>query len=389
MNRFGKYAALAAVGTLAFTACGGGTTTSGSSSSTSTSTSTASGDASTGGADAAAAALACPSGKLVGGGSTAQKLAMETLTSDYASECGNKGTIEYSGTGSGQGIKDFYNKQIDFAGSDSALKSKANSDGVIEVDKATARCGGNPAWNLPMVVGPISFAYNLEGLDNLVLTPAVVADIFNGKITTWNDKAIADLNKDATLPSDKISVFFRSDESGTSENVQKYLAAAATSNWKAEPAKKWAGASGEGKKGSQGVAEGISGTKGGFGYIEWKYAKDSQLGVAAIDNGDGPVELSAESAGKAVESAEVTGTGNDLGLKLKYTENGAGAYPVILVTYEIACSKGLDADKTALLKDYLSYMVSTDVQEGLPDLGYAPLPESLRTKVETAVQAIS
>lgn len=379
MIRFGKLAALAAVGTLTFTACGGSTESS-------TSTTSAAGTTT---ATAAAAALACPTGKLVGGGSTAQKLAMETLTSDYAAECGNKGTIEYSGTGSGQGIKDFYNKQIDFAGSDSALKSEANSDGVIEVDKAKARCSNNAAWNLPMVVGPIAFAYNLDGVDSLVLTPEVVAQIFNGKITTWNDKAIADLNSGVTLPSDKISVFFRSDDSGTSENIQKYLAAAATTNWKTEPAKKWAGTAGEGKKGSQGVADGIASTKGGFGYVEWKYAKDSQLGVSQIDNGDGAVELSAESAGKAVESATVTGTGNDLGLKLKYTDNGAGAYPVILVTYEIACSKGLDADKTALLKDYLSYMVSTDTQESLPDLGYAPLPESLRTKVETAVQAIS
>ena len=126
MIRFGKLAALAAVGTLTFTACGGSTESS-------TSTTSAAGTTS---ATAAAAALACPTGKLVGGGSTAQKLAMETLTSDYAAECGNKGTIEYSGTGSGQGIKDFYNKQIDFAGSDSALKTKANADGVIEADKA-------------------------------------------------------------------------------------------------------------------------------------------------------------------------------------------------------------------------------------------------------------
>ena len=386
MNRTGKFAALALLGTLSFTACGGGSTPATSNTSNNSAAPAASGSAA-GGTNAAA--LACPAGKLVAGGSTAQKLAMETLTSAYSKECGGKGTIEYSGTGSGQGIKDFYNKQIDFAGSDSALKTKANADGVIEADKAKARCDGAEAWNLPMVVGPVALAYNLKGVDKLVLTPALTADIFNGKITMWNDPAIAKINEGTTLPATKISVFFRSDDSGTSENVQKYLAAAAPTNWTAAPAKKWAGKVGEGKKGSQGVAEGIKGLEGGFGYDEWKYAKDSQLGVAQLDNGAGAVELNAESAGKAVEGAEVSGTGNDMALKLKYSGTEAGAYPLILVTYEIVCSKGLEADKTALLKDYLGYMVSADIQASLPDSGYAPLPESMRTKVEAAVKAIA
>lgn len=386
MNRTGKFAALALLGTLSFTACGGGSTPATSNTSNNSAAPAASGSAA-GGTNAAA--LACPAGKLVAGGSTAQKLAMETLTSAYSKECGGKGTIEYSGTGSGQGIKDFYNKQIDFAGSDSALKTKANADGVIEADKAKARCGGAEAWDLPMVVGPVALAYNLKGVDKLVLTPALTADIFNGKITMWNDPAIAKINEGTTLPATKISVFFRSDDSGTSENVQKYLAAAAPTNWTAAPAKKWAGKVGEGKKGSQGVAEGIKGLEGGFGYDEWKYAKDSQLGVAQLDNGAGAVELNAESAGKAVEGAEVSGTGNDMALKLKYSGTEAGAYPLILVTYEIVCSKGLEADKTALLKDYLGYMVSADIQASLPDSGYASLPESMRTKVEAAVKAIA
>ena len=207
MTRLAKLAALAAVGTLSLTACGGGTTvTTTAATSAATSTSTA-------------ATLACPTGKLVGGGSTAQKLAMETLTSNYAAECGNKATIEYSGTGSGAGIKDFYNGQIDFAGSDSALKSEPNKDNVIETDKVEARCSA-PGWNLPLVVSPVAFAYNLTGVDALTLTPAVIADIFNGRITAWNDTAIAALNSGVTLPDTKISPFFRSDESGTSENMQ-------------------------------------------------------------------------------------------------------------------------------------------------------------------------
>ncbi|HSN42831.1 MAG TPA: substrate-binding domain-containing protein, partial [Propionibacteriaceae bacterium] len=149
-KRLSRLAALVALGTLGLTACGGTTTTTVPQASTTTSSATTS--------------LVCPAGKIVGGGSTAQKLAMETLTSDYSAECGGKATIEYAGTGSGAGIKDFYNGQLDFAGSDSALKSEPNKDNVVETAKVEARCTA-PGWNLPIVVSPVAFAYNLAGVD--------------------------------------------------------------------------------------------------------------------------------------------------------------------------------------------------------------------------------
>lgn len=88
-------------------------------------------------------------------------------------------------------------------------------------------------------------------------------------------------------------------------------------------------------------------------------------------------------------AAKSDGTGNDLRLKLDYTTKEAGAYPVLLVTYEIVCSKGLDADKTSLLKSFLTYFSSTDTQKGLEEIGYAPLPDEVRTKVDAAIKAIS
>ena len=121
--------------------------------------------------------------------------------------------------------KAFIAKQVDFAGSDSALKTEAK-DGKVEADDAKAACG-SPAWNLPMVTGPIAIAYNVKGVDNLVLNADVAAKIFDGKIATWNYPAIASLNKGVTLPAIPIKVYFRSDESGTTENFTKYLKAAA------------------------------------------------------------------------------------------------------------------------------------------------------------------
>src|SRR4029450_3814847 len=125
-------------------------------------------------------------------------------------------------------------------------------------------------------------------------------------------------NSGVNLPNQKISVFYRSDESGTTENFMKYLAGAAPKDFRAEPSKTWSGKTGQGAAKSSGVAQGVKSTPGGVGYVEWSNAKDNNPGVAQVDNGGGPVELTADSAGKAIEAAQPAGTGNDLRLKLDY-----------------------------------------------------------------------
>ncbi|MEV0283313.1 phosphate ABC transporter substrate-binding protein PstS [Kribbella sp. NPDC050820] len=362
--------AVASLGVLALSACGSDPEPSGSSS-----------------PEGSASTADCPQGTLNAEGSSAQKNAIEEVIAKYNEKCADV-TVNYNPTGSGAGIKQFNAAQVDFAGSDSALKTEA-SDGDSEAATAAKRCQNNPALNLPMVIGPVAIAYNLDGVDKLVLDGATAAKIFQGSIKTWNDPAIAKLNAGVTLPGDPISVFFRSDESGTTENFTKYLAAAGGGAWTGKPAKKWTG-TGAGKEKSAGVAEGVKSTKNSITYVEWSYAVDNKLGVAQVDNGSGsPVELTAESAGKALAAAKVKGTGNDLSMSLDYATKEAGAYPIILVTYEIACSKGLAAEKTALVKSFLSYFASTEGQASLTELNYAPLPDEIRTKVDAAVQAIS
>ena len=365
----------ALVSSLALTACGSDDNSSTASSSASD---TASASAST--------AADCFTGTLNAEGSSAQKNAIEEAIASYGTACSGA-TINYNPTGSGAGIKQFLAGQVDFAGSDSALKTASADGSETEVAKAAAYCG-SPAWNIPMVTGPIAVAYNVKGVNSLTLTPAVTADIFSGKITTWNDPAIAAVNPGATLPATAIKVFFRSDESGTTENFTKYLKGAAGDAWAADPAKKWSGI-GEGKEKSAGVAEGVKSTDGGVTYVEWSYAKDNSLGVAKIDNGGGAVELTGASVGKAVAAAKQDGEGNDLRLKLDYATKEAGAYPILLVTYEIVCSKGKDAAKQANIKAFLTHFASPEVQKGLEEIGYAPLPADVQTKVEAAVAAVS
>jgi phosphate transport system substrate-binding protein len=328
----------------------------------------------------------CPSGTLTAEGSSAQKNAIEQVISDYQDKCDGV-TVDYNPSGSGSGIKQFNAGLVDFAGSDSALKSE-EKDGVIETDAAKKRCENNDAWNLPMVVGPIAVAYNVDGVDDITFDAKTLAGIFSGKITKWNDPAIAASNDGVTLPDAAIQVFFRNGESGTTENFTKYLqGSAGTSAWPDEPGKTWTGV-GSGKEGSDQVAAAVKATTNSITYVEWSYATDAEISVAKIDNGAGAVELSGDSAGLAVAAAKSAGSGNDLKLQLDYATKTKGAYPIVLVTYEIACSKGLPADKAALVKSFLAFYASEDEQKSLTDLGYAPLPDDVRTKVAAAVDAL-
>ena len=362
----------ALIGSLALSACG---------SDNNTSSSAAPGASSS---DSSAKA-ACAKGTLNGEGSSAQKNAIEEAIRTYQDSC-EGATVNYASTGSGAGVKQFLGGQVDFGGSDSALKTVA-ADGKVETEEAAKTCG-SPAWNLPMVTGPVTFAYNVKGVDKLTMTPDVAAKIFNGVITSWNDPAIAKINPGVTLPSEPIKVFFRSDESGTTDNFTKWLHAAAPASWPAEPGKKWTG-KGEGKPQNTGVATAVKDTEGGVTYAEWSYAKDNKLGIAQIDNGGGAVELNAESVGKMIATATQVGKGNDLSLKLDYATKEAGAYPINLVTYEIVCSKAKDPAKVELLKAFLKHFSSVDTQKSLEDIGYAPLPAEVQAKVATAIDALS
>jgi phosphate transport system substrate-binding protein len=177
----------------------------------------------TGTGTASAKADCAGKNSLTGEGSTAQQNAIAELNKVWGQVCSGK-TLAYNPTGSGAGVDQFIAKQVDFAGSDSALKDD-------QVQKAADRCGGNPAWNLPLVFGPVALAYNIDGVDKLVVNADVLAKIFQGQITKWNDPAIAALNSGTSLPDADIKPVYRSDSSGTTDNFQKYLAAAAPQSW--------------------------------------------------------------------------------------------------------------------------------------------------------------
>ncbi|MGU3584468.1 phosphate ABC transporter substrate-binding protein PstS [Rhodococcus sp. C26F] len=338
--------------------------------------------------DASASAAACDGkSNLSGAGSSAQKNAMDQFVSTYIAVCSEKGTnvnVAYNPTGSGDGRTQFIANQIDFAGSDSAIKDE-------QAAQAAERCAGNPAWNLPLVFGPVALAYNVEGVDELVLNAETAAKIFNGSITKWNDPAIAALNEGAELPDANITPIVRSDSSGTTDNFQQYLETASNGAWTSGAGSDFTGGVGEGAKGSAGVAQAVSGSPNSITYVEKSFADQNGLSIAQIDNGSGPVELTEETAGKAIEGAEfVPASEGDLTLDLSsiFGSSEEGAYPLVLATYEIVCSAGYDADTAAAVKSFL-ISAANEGQEGLSEQGYVPLPDAFKTRLTESIDAIA
>ncbi|GAB3963034.1 phosphate ABC transporter substrate-binding protein PstS [Streptomyces sparsus] len=322
-------------------------------------------------------------GNLLASGSSAQKNAMDVWVQEYQEACPNT-KINYNPTGSGAGIQEFLQGKTTFAGSDSALKED-------EVAQSSEVCkDGGKAINLPMVGGPVAVGFNISGVDELVLDASTLAKIFDSKISKWDDEAIKKLNPDVDLPSTKIQAFHRSDESGTTDNFTDYLATAAPEDYPYEPAKAWAAKGGQSANGSAGVATNVKQTDGAIGYFELSYASGNDLKTVKLDTGAGdPVEATVENSSNGIAAGKIVGKDGDLAMELDYSTKEAGAYPIILVTYEIACDKGNKPENLEALKSFLNYTASEDGQKALADIDYAPVPDDVIKQVREAIGNLS
>ena len=362
--------ALAVTGALALTACGSDDT----------------GGNSDGGGSSNAAApsnVKCDDakGQLLADGSSAQKNAIDAWVKQFTAACQGI-QINYKGGGSGAGVTAFTQGQVAFAGSDSALKPD-------EVTASQKVCSGGQGIDLPMVGGPIAVGFNVNGVDNLVLDAKTLAKIFNNQITNWNDPAIKKLNPDAKLPDLKIQAFHRSDDSGTTDNFTKYLISTAKGDWPYDGGKTWQAKGGQSASGSSGVAQQVKQTNGAIGYFELSYAKDG-LKTVDLDTGAAqPVKATVDNATRAISEAKVVGTGKDLSLELNYGTKAEGAYPMVLVTYEIVCDKGNKSDTLPGTKAFLRYIASEDGQKILSENDYAPIPADIISQVRTTIEGLS
>ena len=362
--------ALAVSGALVLTACG---------SDNNTGTETEGGKTS-----AAASDVKCDGaeGQLRASGSSAQKNAMDLWVKNYMAACSGV-EINYNSSSSGEGIVAFNQGTVGFAGSDSALKPE-------EVADSKKICKTGQGINLPMVGGPIAIGFHVEGVDSLTLDASTLAKIFDSKIKKWNDPAIAKLNEGAELPDKAIQAFHRSEDSGTTQNLGKYLGAAAPSDWKYEAEKKWPAPGGQAASGSSGVASQVKAVDGSIGYFELSYAASQDITTVDINTGGAaPVKATSENASKAIAAAKVKGTGKDLALELDYTTKAEGAYPLVLVTYEVVCDAGNKAETLGTVKSFLTYTASDEGQKVLTDAGYAPIPAEINAKVRETISSLS
>ena len=366
---FGTTVAVAAIATVSLSACGSDNNATSSS-----------------GSDGGSSSNCAGKKSLKASGSSAQANAMTRFVTAYEAACPGF-TVNYTSSGSGAGVSEFIGGQTDFGGTDSPLNPEKG-----EVEKAKARCGGSDAWNLPMVFGPIAITYNVPGVDGIALDGPTAAKIFNGTVKSWDAPEIAALNQGKALPATPIVVIFRSDESGTTDNFQKYLDAASNGAWGKGAGKTFNGGTGEGAKGNEGTSAAIKSTPGSITYNEWSFAKNQGLQIANVitSAGPDPVVLSVESVGKSIEGVKIKGQGNDLVLDTSsfYNPTTPGAYPIVLGTYTVVCSKYPDSQVAPAVKAFLT-IARGKGQEGLTDNGYIPVPDSFKGKLSAAIDAIA
>ncbi|MEU7857682.1 phosphate ABC transporter substrate-binding protein PstS [Nonomuraea sp. NPDC049141] len=301
-----------------------------------------------------------------GSGSSAQKGAMDAWRAEFQRVHPDL-RVDYQANGSGAGIRDFIAGTTAFAGSDVAMQPR-------EQALADRRCGSR-AVHLPMLVGPIALAYNLPSTPDLKLSPATLTGIFSGRITTWDASEIAADNRGRRLPHVGIRLVHRSDESGTTHNFTTYLKAAG--GWPYQPSRKWP-APRQGVASSSGITQAVQRTTGSIGYVEYGFASNARLNTAKVRNAAGQfVALSPQSATRALEGARIVGENGDLVVEFDYLTRSRDAYPIIMITYEITCSKNSDP----LVRTFLRYTAGDGGQSYLSLYGYAPLPHDLLAKV--------
>jgi phosphate transport system substrate-binding protein len=357
---------------LILSACGGsGTTTTASSSGDTTTTAAASGSTTT-----AATQL---SADLLGAGASFPAPLYQEWIGEYMTNVQPGVSINYQSIGSGGGVEQFIGQQTDFGASDAFLTDE-------EMQAATDARGCDPI-HIPTVFGAVAIAYNVEGLDSLTLSGPVLADIFLGTITKWNDSAIADLNPGMTMPDEDIVVAHRSDGSGTTSIFTTYLSSVSNA-WANGPGHgktvEWPAKNSVGGEKNDGVTAAIQQNPGAVGYIELSYAIENDIPVAKMINDDGnAIEPTLESTAAAADGITIPDD-----LRFNILNVGGQGYPIAGATWLLAWECGYEANTAAALEDWITW----DLQNGdglARELLYSPLPDSLQERALAKVALIN
>lgn len=310
---------------------------------------------------------------LVGAGATFPAPLYQRWFSDIGGGTKNL-QIDYQGVGSGAGVERFVQGLVQFGASDVAMKDE-------EISKVA-----NGVLMLPMTAGSIVLAYNVPELAELKLSQQNLVDIFSGKITNWNDPALATDNPGITLPDLPIQVVYRSDGSGTTGVFTKNLSAMS---------EEWKNSIGEGKtvqwpvgigaKGNDGVTAQINQAPGAIGYVEYGYAKSANLKMADLQNKAGNfVKPTDAAAAKTLEAVELP---EDLRAFIT-NPDGADSYPIVTYSWVLAYQKYDNPEVAKSVEAMIQYGL-TEGQKISSELGYVPLPPAVVKKVAEKADQIS
>jgi phosphate transport system substrate-binding protein len=334
------------------------------------SSSSSSAPAASGGASSSSAAL---SGTLNGSGSSLQNTFQQAAIQAFKSVQSGM-TVNYNSVGSGTGRTNLAAGVVQYAGSDSPIP-----------DKEKANFKGKTVLYYPVLLSPIAMAYNLSGVTNLKLTASVIAQIFSGKITNWNNSAIKSINPGVNLPNQAITPAVRSDSSGTTQNFALFLDTAVPSDRSRGTAStvKWPANARAGAQ-NTGVAQIVKSTPGAIGYVDYADAKATGLTTASVQNKDGNY-VAPSTAGASASAAGVT-VKPDLTFHSVWG-SGADAYPITAQSWVLVYEAQANANDSAMLKAYISYLLGPG-QQLLSPLGYAPLPANIDSMAKAQLDKI-
>ena len=324
------------------------------------------------------------SGTIAGAGASSQEAAMNAWVQTFMEN--NDGvTVSYDAVGSGGGRTQFIEGGVQFAGTDAALKADELAD-------AEERCGGT-VIELPLYISPIAVIYNLPSVtEQIQMSAATIANVFNNTITQWDDPAIVAENPGVDLPDMAITPVHRSDDSGTTANFTDYLEKASGGAWEFEGDGDWPIAGGQSGNGTSGVVSVVQSGEGTIGYADASRAEG--LGTVALKVGDAYVPFSPEAAAAVVDASPAAADASDtvLTIDLDRTTTAEGAYPLVLVSYSLACQTYEDETQADLVKEFLTYVASVDGQELVSDpeiAGSSPISSELRSTVNGVLDTIS
>ena len=326
------------------------------------------------------------SGNFSGAGASSQQAAVEAWIAGFQGT-NPEAKIAYNPSGSGAGVQTFLTGATAWAGSDKALADD-------EVEQSKSVCTEGTAFDVPVYISPIAVVLNLKGVSDagkhINMDAATIAKIFDGKITKWNDPAIADQNKDLKLPDTAITVVHRSDKSGTTQNFVSYFKDVTPDNWTYDLSENWPNEVGQGAKGTSGVISTVKQADGTIGYADFSQVGD--LGTVAVKVGDKYNEISAEAGSKVIGDSKQGDTvkgDNRIVIKINHATEAEGAYPIVLVSYDIVCPAYKDTKQAEFAKAWLTYVTSDEGQKAAQDAaGTAPLPSSLKSEITKSIEAI-